>query len=228
MTDTTTPTKNNKAFYAAIAGSLVGLFLMLFVPCFIAMIVARCREKRRERREALAEEGDDDDDCDTDYLIYGPFPFDSTIYHVDEVGESSGYREPQDGVQELDSSTQLTANQEEDAAATAETTAVTTTVQQQEHYDSFDNLREPQCEDKGKTPMYAQLQTVLIEQQPQQLSENDQTELPDHPQEDLPEASAQLQTEQKATEEFQDAPEVVPVPAEEQQQQLLIKKEDQA
>ncbi|KAL6902426.1 hypothetical protein GGI43DRAFT_433399 [Trichoderma evansii] len=223
MTETTKPTKNNNAFYAAIAGCLVGLFLMLFVPCLIAMFVARCREKRQERRDALAEEGDDDEcDSDTDYLIYGPFPFDSAIYHVDEVGESSGYREPQDGVQELDSAdqltAQLTANQEEDAA--------TLTAQQEEHYKNLDDVREPQYEGKGKAPMYAQLQTVLVEQQQQQLPENVQVELPGRPQEDLPEAAAQLQDEQKVVEEFQDAPEAVPAPAKEQQQLLI--KEDQA
>lgn len=215
MTDITKPTKHNNAFYAAIAGSLVGLFSMLFVPCIIAMFVVRCREKHQERRDALAEAGDDDDECDTDYLIYGPFPFDSALYHVDELGESSGYREPQDGAQELDSTAQLNANQEEDAPITAT---------QQELYNSLDDLREPQYEGKGKAPVYSQLQTVLAEQQPQQLPENALAKLPGHFQEDLPEATVQLQAEQKAAEESQDAPDVVPAEGQEQ----LAKKEIQA
>ncbi|GFP55586.1 hypothetical protein TASIC1_0005044400 [Trichoderma asperellum] len=216
MTDITKPTKHNNAFYAAIAGSLVGLFMILFVPCIIAMFVVRCREKRQERRDALAEAGDDDDDeCDTDYLIYGPFPFDSALYHVDELGESSGYREPQDGAQELDSATQLNANQQEDAPITAT---------QQELYNSLDDLREPQYEGKGKAPVYSQLQTVLAEREPQQLPENAPAKLPGHFQEHLPDATVQLQAEQKAAEESQDAPDVVSAEGQEQ----LAKKEDQA
>ncbi|PNP45905.1 hypothetical protein TGAMA5MH_02466 [Trichoderma gamsii] len=210
---------DNKTFYAAIAGCLVGLFAMMVVPCFIAMCVARCREKRR--LDALEREVADDDS--TDHLVYGPFPFDSSLYHVDEVGESSGYRAPNNSLESLDSAIQLDATLEDDAAiarALAEQEdgiAITTTEQ------NLDNLREPQYEGKGKAPMYSQIQEVLVDQQEQQLSENAQVQLPGPVQEGLSEhlsaalteatateLPAELPAEQKAAEEFQDAPEAAP------------------
>lgn len=210
---------DNKTFYAAIAGCLVGLFAMMVVPCFIAMCVARCREKRR--LDALEREVADDDS--TDYLVYGPFPFDSSLYHVDEVGESSGYRVPNNSLESLDSAIQLDATLEDDAAiarALAEQEddiAITTTEQ------NLDNLREPQYEGKGKAPMYSQIQEVLVDQQEQQLSENTQVQLPGPVQEGLSEhlsaalaeatateLPAELPAEQKVAEEFQDAPEAAP------------------
>lgn len=241
MTDTTNSTKHNKAFYAAIAGCLVGLFSMLVVPCMIAVFIARYREKRRERRDALAGEDADDDDCSTDYLVYGPFPFDSALYHVDEVGESSGYRAPQNSVAEFDSAVRLNIDQEDTAAMTLalaqQEQDIAITTPQQEQYTILDDLREPQYQGKGKALMYAQLQTVLVEQQEQQLPENAQAQLPGSIQEDLsedlpatlPEATAELKAEQKVAEEFQDAPEVAPeaTPTEDDEQ-LLAKKENQA
>ncbi|PON26817.1 hypothetical protein TGAM01_v204318 [Trichoderma gamsii] len=210
---------DNKTFYAAIAGCLVGLFAMMVVPCFIAMCVARCREKRR--LDALEREVADDDS--TDYLVYGPFPFDSSLYHVDEVGESSGYRAPNNSLESLDSAIQLDATLEDDAAiarALAEQEddiAITTTEQ------NLDNLREPQYEGKGKAPMYSHIQEVLVDQQEQQLFENAQVQLPGPVQEGLSEhlsaalaeatateLPAELPAEQKAAEEFQDAPEAAP------------------
>jgi hypothetical protein len=231
----------NKTFYAAIAGCLVGLFAMLVVPCFIAMCVARCREKRQRHRDALAGEGSNDDS--TDYLVYGPFPYGSAIYHVDEVGESSGYRAPQNSVEDLDSAIQLNAALEDDAALALaqqeDGTAITSI--EQEHDTGLDDLREPQYEGKGKAPMYSQIQAVVVEQQEQQLSENAQVQLLGSFQEGvsnylpsgLAEATAkvpaELPAEPKAAEEYQDAPEVVPeaTPAN-NEQQLLTKKEDQA
>ncbi|KAM0523183.1 hypothetical protein ACHAPE_001676 [Trichoderma viride] len=164
---------DNKTFYAAIAGCLVGLFSMMVVPCFIAMCVARCREKRR--LNALEREAADDDS--TDYLVYGPFPFDSSLYHVDEVGESSGYRAPNNSLESLDSAIQLDATLEDDAAiaralAEQEDDITVTTIEQ-----DLDNLREPQYEGKGKAPMYSQIQQVLVDQHEQQLSKNAQAQL---------------------------------------------------
>lgn len=214
---------DNKTFYAAIAGCLVGLFAMMVVPCFIAMCVARYREKRR--RDALEREDVNDDS--TDYLVYGPFPYDSSLYHVDEVGESSGYRAPNNSLESLDSAIQLDVALEDDAAiarALAEQEddiAIATT--EQEHVTGLDDLREPQYEGKGKAPMYSQIQEVLVDQQEPQLSERAHAQLPgsipeglsEHLSAVLAEATAtelpaELPAEQKAAEEFQDAPEVAP------------------
>lgn len=214
---------DNKTFYAAIAGCLVGLFAMMVVPCFIAMCVACYREKRR--RDALEREDVNDDS--TDYLVYGPFPYDSSLYHVDEVGESSGYRAPNNSLESLDSAIQLDVALEDDAAiarALAEQEddiAITTT--EQEHVTDLDDLREPQYEGKGKAPMYSQIQEVLVDQQEQQLCERAQAQLPgsipeglsEHLSAVLAEATAtelpaELPAEQKAAEKFQDAPEVAP------------------
>ncbi|EHK41946.1 hypothetical protein TRIATDRAFT_84290 [Trichoderma atroviride IMI 206040] len=219
----------HKTFYAAIAGCIVGLFAMMVIPCFIAMCVSRYREKRQLHRDALAREAAEDDS--TDYLVYGPFPYDSSLYHVDEVGESSGYRAPNNSVESLDSAIQLDATLEDDAAiamALAEQEddiAITTTEQ------NLDNLREPQYEGKGKALMYSHIQEVLVDQQEQQLSESVQAQLPGPIQEGLSERlpaalaeaaaelPAELPAEQKAAEESQDAPEGVPkaTPAENEQ-----------
>ncbi|KAM0244652.1 hypothetical protein ACHAQJ_010732 [Trichoderma viride] len=207
MTDTTQPTSNNKSFYMAIAGSIIGLFLLLFVPCIVAMCVARVREKRQERRDALARELEEgEDECDGDDVMYGPFLED--VYHIEELGESSGWREPQQDTQELDSATQLISQEEEED----------TSIQQ---HNVFEEIREPQYDGKGKAPMYPQVQSVLVEQ----LPEHHQVKPAGRFQEHLPEvsASAQRQDEQEAVEEFQDAQEAAPV-----QQQLAAKKQEEA
>ncbi|KAL7893816.1 hypothetical protein HDV63DRAFT_411743 [Trichoderma sp. SZMC 28014] len=216
--------EENKKFYVTIAGGLVGLFAMMVVPCIIAMCVARCRENRR--RDALEREDVNDDS--TDYLVYGPFPYNSSLYHVDEVGESSGYRAPNNSVESLDSAIQLDVALEDDAAiarALAEQEddiAIITT--EQEHVTDLDDLREPQYEGKGKAPMYSQIHEVLVNQQEQQqLSERALAQLPgstpeglsEHLSAALAEATAtelpaELPAEPKAAEEFQDAPEVAP------------------
>ncbi|KAK1243959.1 hypothetical protein MKX08_002097 [Trichoderma sp. CBMAI-0020] len=215
----------NKTFYAAIAGCLVGLFAMMVVPCFIAMCVARYHEKRQLHRDALAREAAEDDS--TDYLVYGPFPYDSSLYHVDEVGESSGYRAPNNSVESLDSAIQLEATLEDDAAiamALAEQeddVAITTSEQ------NLDDLREPQYEGKGKAPVYSHIQEVLVDQQEQQLPESIQAQLPGLVQEGLSEhlpaalaeLPAELPAEQKPAEELQEATEAAPkaTPAENEQ-----------
>ncbi|KAL7922518.1 hypothetical protein ACQKWADRAFT_313088 [Trichoderma austrokoningii] len=222
----------NNTFYAIIAACLVSLFAMLVVPCFIAMGIARCRERLQNQRDALNGEGGDDDS--TDYLVYGPFPYGSSIYGVEEIGESSGYRAPQNSAESLDSAIQVDIMQD-DATALALShqqldDALTATEQAQ--FTDLDDLREPQYEGKGKAPMYAQIQAAFVEQQEQQLPENVQAQLPGSIQERIAEATAEvlaeLPAEQTAAEEFQDAAEIVPeddAPAE-NEQQLVAKKDE--
>lgn len=219
----------NKTFYALIAGCLVGLFAIIFVPCFIAMGVAHCCEKRQKLREALAREDDGDDDS-TDYLVYGPFPYGSSFYGVDEVGESSGYRAPQNSAEFLDSAIQIDAMQD-DAAVSAMGYALTAL--EQEMFLDLHDLPEPQYEGKGKAPMYAPIQALFAEQPEQQLAENAQVQL--HAlgsiQESIAEATAtplvELPAEQTAADESQDATEFLPEAAPtESEQQLLAKKQE--
>ncbi|KAL7795306.1 hypothetical protein V8C37DRAFT_400799 [Trichoderma ceciliae] len=201
MIDTTKPTPNNKTFYMAISLGIIGLFLLLFVPCLIAMCIARCREKRQERRDALArqlEEGEGGE------IFYGPFPEDHVeppAYHVEELGESSGWHQPQQERQELDSSTQPIHQGEASA---------------QQHY-GHGEIHEPQYEGKGKSPVYPhQVQRAVVEQ----LPEYRQVKTAGRFQEHLPEAPEQLQHEQEAAEEYQDAQEVATL-----QQQRLNQKQ---
>ncbi|RFU71766.1 hypothetical protein TARUN_10496 [Trichoderma arundinaceum] len=204
MSDTTQPTSNNKTFYLAIAFSIVGLFLLLFVPSLIAMAIVRCREKRQERRDALARqleegegEGEGEGGGEIDDIFFGP-----SYRRAEEPGEASGWRQPHDGTQELDSATQLVCQAEDST----------------QQYEGHVEIREPQLDDKGKAPMYPQ----EVQGSPvlEQLPDYRQVKLAGRFQEHLPEAFEQSQGEQEAADERQDTQEVAPV-----QQQRLNKKQ---
>lgn len=214
MADTTQPTGNNKKFYMIMAMVMTGLFLMLFVPCGVAMCIVRWREKRQERRDALArqlEEGGEDDILGRPYTPVDDIVVSGySVYHVEELGEASGWRQSQQQAgQELDSSATQLVPEEQDISAQPQYQhegQQQVEIAELQHDNGNDN-------GKGKTPDYPQ--PVAVEDVPEFCQAKTAGRFHEH----LPEAYEQFhEVGEGAEPEFQDAPEVVPTADDEQQQ----------